>query len=74
MNHIRKTTSEYDWVNTISQQMLNGDNELRDAMPLSPCTIEDITVDNQFNKSVLNVKAEMQVSPYGRINIVNGYI
>ena len=54
--------------------MLNGDNELRDAMPLSPCTIEDITVDNQFNKSVLNVKAEMQVSPYGRINIVNGYI
>ena len=54
--------------------MLNGDNELRDAMPLSPCTIEDITVDNQFNKSVLNVKAEMQVSPYGRINIVNDYI
>ena len=36
---------------------------------ISPCVIEEVTVKTEFDESVVNIHAQLLISPYANINL-----
>ena len=36
---------------------------------ISPCVIEEVTVKTEFDESVVNIRAQLLISPYANINL-----
>lgn len=60
--------SEFEWVNTVTQKMINNAADPSEGY-ISPCVIEEVTVKTEFDESVVNIRAQLLISPYANINL-----
>lgn len=64
----RSINSEFEWVNTVTQKMINNAADPTEGY-ISPCVIEEVTVKTEFDESVVNIRAQLLISPYANINL-----
>merc|ERR1712109_215736 len=60
--------TKFEWVNTVTTKMINNAADPSEGY-ISPCVIEEVTVKTEFDGSVVNIPAQLLISPYANINL-----
>lgn len=60
--------TNFEWVNTVTQKMINNAADPTEGY-ISPCVINEVTVKTEFDESVVNIHADLLISPYATINL-----